>query len=51
MCIARDPRAGKAWGGQEANVAAGQKAFYRRSQMASEGRYGGYKPEMEAGPV
>jgi fructose-bisphosphate aldolase, class I len=41
----------KAWGGQAANLQAGQKAFYRRSQMASQARYGAYKPEMEAVPA
>jgi fructose-bisphosphate aldolase class I len=41
----------RAWGGQAANVEAGQKAFYRRSMMASKARYGEYKPEMEAVPA
>ena len=37
----------KAWRGQEANVALGQKAFSHRASLNSAARYGRYNPEME----
>ncbi|MGH7754463.1 MAG: class I fructose-bisphosphate aldolase, partial [Gemmatimonadales bacterium] len=36
-----------AWGGQKANLAAGQKAFALRSKLVSAARYGKYSKEME----
>jgi fructose-bisphosphate aldolase class I len=37
----------KAWGGEEANLAAGQKAFYHRAKLNGAARSGSYTPEME----
>ena len=37
----------KAWGGDAANVEAGQRAFYHRAKMNSAARTGMYAPEME----
>jgi fructose-bisphosphate aldolase class I len=37
----------KAWGGDEANVEAAQKAFYRRAKFNSAARSGSYAPEWE----
>jgi fructose-bisphosphate aldolase, class I len=37
----------KAWGGDSANAAAGQKAFYHRAKLNGAARSGGYTPEME----
>jgi fructose-bisphosphate aldolase class I len=37
----------KAWGGDEANMAAGQKAFYHRAKLNGAARSGSYTPEME----
>ncbi|HEX7256304.1 MAG TPA: class I fructose-bisphosphate aldolase [Gaiellaceae bacterium] len=37
----------KAWGGEEANVEAAQKAFYRRAKFNSAARSGSYAPEWE----
>jgi len=37
----------KAWGGQEENVEAGQRAYYHRAKMNSAARTGVYAPEME----
>src|SRR3954447_21780346 len=37
----------KAWGGETANVEAGQKAFYRRAKPNGAARSGLYAPEME----
>jgi fructose-bisphosphate aldolase, class I len=36
-----------AWGGDEANVEAGQRAFYHRAKMNGAARSGLYAPEME----
>jgi fructose-bisphosphate aldolase, class I len=38
----------KAWGGDEANVDAGQRAFYHRAKMNGAARSGLYAPDMEA---
>jgi fructose-bisphosphate aldolase class I len=38
----------KAWGGDAANVEAGQRAFYHRAKMNGAARSGLYAPEMEA---
>jgi fructose-bisphosphate aldolase class I len=38
----------KAWGGLDANVAAGQSAFYHRAKLNGAARYGTYSPDMEA---
>lgn len=37
----------KAWGGNPANVAAGQKAFAHRARLVSAARSGTYSPKME----
>jgi fructose-bisphosphate aldolase, class I len=37
----------KAWGGEPANVAAGQQAYYRRARLNGAARYGRYTEEME----
>src|SRR5881398_1380733 len=37
----------KAWGGDPANVQAGQRAYYHRAKMNSAARTGMYAPEME----
>jgi fructose-bisphosphate aldolase, class I len=37
----------KAWGGQDENVEAGQRAYYHRAKMNSAARTGMYAPEME----
>ena len=37
----------KAWGGEAANVAAGQKAFHHRSECVSAARFGKYSGKME----
>jgi fructose-bisphosphate aldolase class I len=37
----------KAWGGEAANVEAGQKAFYRRAKFNGAARSGTYAPEWE----
>jgi fructose-bisphosphate aldolase, class I len=37
----------KAWGGEAANVEAGQKAFYRRAKFNGAARSGSYAPEWE----
>src|SRR5205823_1435401 len=37
----------KAWSGKQANVAAGQRAYYHRAKMNSAARTGLYAPEME----
>ena len=37
----------KAWGGQEANVAAGQQAYYHRAKLNGAARGGSYREEME----
>ena len=37
----------KAWGGQAANVAAGQQAFLKRSRCVSAARSGSYSRQME----
>jgi len=37
----------KAWSGQAANVAAGQKAFYHRAKLNGAARSGSYTPDME----
>jgi fructose-bisphosphate aldolase class I len=37
----------KAWGGQSANVGAGQKAFYHRAKLNGAARSGSYTPDME----
>ncbi len=37
----------KAWGGNPANVAAGQKAFAQRARLVSAARSGTYSPKME----
>ncbi|MDH3497705.1 MAG: fructose-bisphosphate aldolase class I [Gemmatimonadota bacterium] len=39
----------KAWGGDTANLAAGQAAFARRGKMVSAARYGKYTAKMEMG--
>jgi fructose-bisphosphate aldolase class I len=39
----------KAWGGQSSGVAAGQKAFLKRSRCVSAARYGKYTKQMELG--
>ncbi|MGH2811698.1 MAG: class I fructose-bisphosphate aldolase, partial [Actinomycetota bacterium] len=36
-----------AWGGDPANFAAGQKAFYRRAKLNGAARFGKYTPDME----
>jgi fructose-bisphosphate aldolase class I len=41
----------KSWLGKEANVAAGQKSFYRRAKLNSMARYGDYSPDLETKPV
>jgi fructose-bisphosphate aldolase class I len=38
----------KAWGGDEANIEAGQRAFYHRAKMNGAARSGLYAPDMEA---
>jgi fructose-bisphosphate aldolase class I len=37
----------KAWGGQPANAAAAQMAFYHRAKMNALARAGTYRPDME----
>jgi fructose-bisphosphate aldolase class I len=37
----------KAWGGDAANVEAGQRAYFHRAKMNSAARSGLYAPEME----
>jgi fructose-bisphosphate aldolase class I len=37
----------KAWGGQDENVEAGQRAYYHRAKMNGAARTGMYAPEME----
>jgi len=37
----------EAWRGEEANVPAAQRAFYRRSELNGEARYGRYTAAME----
>jgi fructose-bisphosphate aldolase class I len=37
----------KAWGGEPANVIAGQQAYYRRAKLNSAARFGQYTEEME----
>jgi fructose-bisphosphate aldolase class I len=37
----------KAWGGEPANVAAGQQAYYRRAKLNGAARFGRYSEEME----
>ena len=37
----------KAWGGQEANVPAGQQAYYHRAKLNGAARDGNYREEME----
>jgi fructose-bisphosphate aldolase, class I len=37
----------KAWGGADANVGAGQRAFYHRAKLNGSARHGTYSPEME----
>ena len=37
----------KAWGGQEANVPAGQQAYYHRAKLNGAARGGSYREEME----
>jgi fructose-bisphosphate aldolase class I len=37
----------KAWGGEPANVAAGQQAYYRRAKLNGAARHGQYTEEME----
>ena len=41
----------KAWGGETANVEAGQRAFYHRAKMNSAARSGLYAPDMETAAV
>jgi fructose-bisphosphate aldolase, class I len=41
----------KAWGGDAANVEAGQRAFYHRAKMNSAARSGLYAPDMETAAV
>ena len=41
----------KAWGGDPANVEAGQKAFYRRAKFNGAARFGQYAPEWETAEV
>jgi fructose-bisphosphate aldolase class I len=41
----------KAWGGDPANVEAGQQAFYRRAKFNSAARSGSYAPEWETAEV
>ncbi|HEU5213446.1 MAG TPA: class I fructose-bisphosphate aldolase [Gaiellaceae bacterium] len=41
----------KAWGGQEANVPAGQQAYYHRAKLNGAARDGNYREEMEREPV
>jgi fructose-bisphosphate aldolase class I len=41
----------KAWGGEPANVEAGQKAFYRRAKFNGAARFGRYAPEWETAEV
>jgi len=38
----------KAWAGLDANVAAGQAAFYHRAKLNGAARHGTYSPDMEA---
>jgi fructose-bisphosphate aldolase, class I len=38
----------KAWQGETANIAAGQKAYYHRAKLNSAARSGSYTPDMEA---
>ncbi|MGZ8793495.1 MAG: class I fructose-bisphosphate aldolase [Gaiellaceae bacterium] len=41
----------KAWGGQEENVEAAQRAYYHRAKMNSAAQTGTYAPEMERAAV
>jgi fructose-bisphosphate aldolase, class I len=41
----------KAWGGEDANVEAGQRAFYHRAKMNGAARSGLYAPDMETAGV
>jgi fructose-bisphosphate aldolase class I len=41
----------KAWRGDDGNVEAAQKAYYRRAKFNSAARYGHYAPEMETAGV
>jgi fructose-bisphosphate aldolase class I len=41
----------KAWAGQEANVRAGQQAYYHRAKLNGAARDGSYREEMERDAV